>query len=215
MLTTRAEWRSKVKEKYGVPDKVCSFSMGEQIESWNKKMTAAGADYKTKLVAVDGLLKDLRAYDAALKTVKPTKFKGKTLAEQTKNLKDTQAAVHTEVTTYEGVRNGTAALANPLDALKTNLAAARAKLNSIQKTDLHALQAFYSAEYRNECGKYVAMALKQNPTGKLKTALDNWVKAGDVIDDLVDNCLPTDLAKIAQIYAACKMGVEGLAVEML
>jgi hypothetical protein len=212
LISTRTEWR-KLKEKYGIPDNVCSFSMGERIELWNKKLAAAGAgDYQGKVDAIDGLLKDLRAYDAALKSIKPTKFKGKTLAEQTKNLKDTQTAVHSEISSYDGVRNGNAALASPMTTLKTNLAAARAKFNTIHDTDVAALDAFYSAEYRNECGKFVALALTKNPTGKLKAALDNWKTAGDLVNSMLNSKTPTDPKKV---YAACKMGIEGLAAEIL
>ncbi len=205
-----------MKAKYGVPDGVCSFSMGERFESWNKKLAVAttAKDQKARLAAVEGLLKDLKTYEAALKSAKPAKFKGKTPSEQAKSLKDTENAVHTETTTYQNLRSGIEALANPLGTLKTNLGAAKNKLNSIQKTDLQGLKDFYSDEYRNIVGKYVKMALAQKPAGKLKTALDAYVTAGEMIDHLVDNTANTDLPGIAKIYAACKMGIEGLSIEM-
>lgn len=213
MFSTRAEWR-KLKDAHGIPDGVCNFSMGERIESWHKKIAATN-DYKAKLVAIDGLMKDYKTYEAALKTTKASKFKGKTPAEQAKNLKDTQTAVHSEITSLENFRSGNEERAFPLVALKKNLQVAKAKLGSIPKTDLQALKDFYSVEYRNTCGKWVKMALTQNPTGKLKTALESWEAAGHQIDHMVDNTADDDLPHIAQIYAACKMGVEGLALEIL
>src|SRR5579863_6671650 len=119
MISTRAEWR-KIKEKYGIPDGVCSFSMGERVESWHKKAAAAttAKDFKARLAAIEALLKDMKTYEAALKNAKPAKFKGKTPSEQAQNHKDAQTEVHKEVTSLEGYRNGTAALANPMITLK-------------------------------------------------------------------------------------------------
>lgn len=212
MMTKRAEWRT-LKAKHGIPDGVCKFSMGERIESWHQKLAAATSakDQNARLAAISGLLQDFKTYEAALNSTKPTKFKGKNPAEQAKNLNDTKAAVTNERKSCEGMRNGIEALAKPLVTLKANLVTIRAKLNNIQKDDLQALQDFYSSEYRNELGKFVKLAIAQKPTGKLKAALENYEKCGDLANDMLNKKGATDLSKV---YAAFKMGLEGLAAEL-
>lgn len=212
MLSKRSEWRT-LKAKHGIPDGVCKFSMGERIESWHNKI-AATKNYKEKLASIDGLMKDYKAYEAALKSTKPAKFGGKNPTEQAKNLKDTQTLVHSEIGLLENFRAGNAERAFPLEALKKNLGPARQKLNSLPKDDLQALKDFYSVEYRNTCGKWVKMALNENPTGKIKGALENWEKAGADIDHMVDHTDPNNHVEVAKIYATCKIGVEGLALAL-
>ncbi|MCC6586166.1 MAG: hypothetical protein IT168_05555 [Bryobacterales bacterium] len=215
MMTTRAQWRT-LKAKHGIPDGVCKFSMGERIEAWHKKLAAAttAKDHAARLTAIDGLLADFRTYEAALKSTKADKFKGKTPTEQAKSLNDTKAAVQVERQSCEQMQKGISALAKPLVTLKTNLARIRAKLNNIKKDDGGALQEFYSSEYRNELGKFVKLALAQNPTGKLKAALENYKEAGDLANDLLNADGKTSTADLAKVYAAFKMGIEGLVSEV-
>ena len=215
MMTTRAEWRT-LKAKHGIPDGVCKFSMGERIEAWHKKLAAAttAKDHGARLKALEGLLADFKTYEAALKSIKPDKFKGKTPAEQTKNLNDTKAAVQVERIACDNMRMGVEALAKPLITLKTNLMRIRVKLSNIKKDDEDALQEFYSSEYRNELGKFVKLAQAQKPTGKLKAALDNYEKVGDLANDLLNAEGKTSATDLAKVYAAFKMGIEGLVSEV-
>lgn len=153
MLTSRDDWR-KLKEKHGIPDGICKFSMGERVDQWKKKdgVAAAAKDFGARVTAIDALLKDMKTYEDALKSAKADKFKGKTPQEKAKNLQDTKTAFHKELTDLTGVRDNYSRLANPMDELKTRLAESKQKLANIAKTDMNALTSFYAQQIRNDVG---------------------------------------------------------------
>ncbi len=172
MLLNRNDWR-KLKEKHGIPDAICSFSMGEKLDAWKKKDEAAqtAKDFKARVVAIDALLKDMKTYQAALGKAKPAKFKGKNAAEQAKSLKDAQEEFKKELALLEGVRDNYNRLANPMVELQKQVKAAKAKLSTIAKNDMASLQHFYAQQIRNDVGLPVRQLAKMNPDAKTKAAL--------------------------------------------
>jgi hypothetical protein len=209
LLTTRDDWK-KLKEKHGIPEGICSFSMGERVAGWKKKDEAGAAakDYKARLTAIEALLKDMKTYEDALKKAKPAKFKGKTPAEQAKNLQGSIPAFHKEITDLEGIKSNFSRLANPMAELQTQLKAARSTLAGIKKDDLPALIKFYGQQIRNDVGLPVIQVGKLNTDPKIKMALDAYVKQGDVLNGLCNTSKKQDPA---QIWSACQLALAGLA----
>lgn len=209
MLLDRNDWR-KFKEKYGVPDAVCSFSMGEKLEAWKKKDEAAqnAKDFKARVVAIDVLLKDMKTYRAALGKTKPAKFKGKNPAEQAKSLKDAQDGFKKELGVMESVRDNYNRLANPMTELQSQVKAAKAKLQTIAKDDMASLAHFYAQQIRNDVGLPVRQVAKMNSDPKIKVALEAYEKQGNEINKLVNSTKTQDPAKV---WAGCQLALTGLA----
>lgn len=208
MISSRDDFR-KLKEKHGIPDGICKFSMGERIEQWTKKDAAAknAKDFAARVTGIDPLLKDMKTYDDALKSAKPDKFKGKTPQEKAKNLQEAKVAFHKELTDMTGLRDNWSRLANPLDELKTRLNESKQKLANIAKTDMNALATFYAQQIRNDVGLPVKQVLKLNSDPKVKMALEAYEKQADVINTLVNKTDPKDPAKT---WAACQLALAGL-----
>ena len=205
MLSSRDDWR-KLKEKYGIPDGVCKFSMGERVDLWRKKDAAGSAakDFKAKETAVDALLKDMKTYEDALKVAKPDKFKGKTAQEKTKNLQDAKVAFHKELTDITGIRDNYSRLANPMAELKTQLQKSKTQLATIRKDDIGALRTFYGQQIRNDVGLPVIQVLKMNPDPTTKIALEAYQKQANVANTLSTQ---DDGPKL---WAACQLALAGL-----
>lgn len=209
MLLSRADWR-KLKEKHGIPDAVCSFSMGEKLDAWKKKDEAAqnAKDFKGRVAAIDALLKDMKTYQAALAKAKPAKFKGKNPAEQAKSLKDAQDEFKKELGVLESVRDNYNRLANPMVELQNQVKAAKAKLLTIAKDDMALLTQFYAQQIRNDVGLPVRQVAKMNPDPKVKVALEAYEKQGNEINKLVNSTKAQDPAKV---WAGCQLALSGLA----
>ncbi len=209
MLSSRDDWR-KIKEKYGIPDGICSFSMGERVDGWKKKDEAAknAKDFAARVTAAEALLKDMKTYEEALKKAKPAKFKGKNSGEQTKNQQDAEHAFQKELTDLENLKNNYHRLANPMHELQAQLKKARQTLAGIQKTDLAALTKFYGQEIRNNVGLPVIAVGKLNTDPKIKLALDAYTKQGEVLNALCNSSKDKDPK---QIWAACQLALAGLA----
>jgi len=80
--------------------------MGEKLEAWKEKEKDEAAqnakDFKARVVAVDTLLKDMKAYQAALGKTKSAKFKGKNPVEQAKMNSDPKIKVALEAYEKQG-----------------------------------------------------------------------------------------------------------------
>ncbi len=204
MLSGREDWR-KIKEKFGIPDAVCKWSMGERVDKWKKAdaQAAAAKDFDARADALANLVKDMKIYQAALKQVKTTKFKGKTGTEQANNYKGAQQAYAHEVGEMETLHSNYQRLAKPLDELKKQLKSATTKLATIATDDGNALKTFYGQQIRNDVGLPLIQAAKKDPA--LKTAYDEYVKRGDTINKIVNG---TDSAKV---HAECVAALHDLA----
>jgi hypothetical protein len=209
MMTTRDEWR-KFKEKYGVPDAVCSFSIGEKIAAWYKKdLDGRNAkDFKGRFVAAEAFLKDVKTYDAALKKAKADKFKGKTPAEKAKNLHDSINAFHQELTQWESYRNERHKQAEPMTDLKHQVKIARGKLAGIQKNDLDGLKTFYQQQIRNDVGLPLRLARPLTHEENILNAFATYEKQADAVDDIIDQA---DAKDAPRVWSACQLALAGLA----
>jgi len=208
-LLDRDDWR-KIKEKHGIPDAICSFSMGEKVAAWKKKDDDAkkAKDYKARVVAIDALLKDMKTYQDALKKAKPAKFKGKTPGEQTKNQQDAIGAFAHELTYGENMRAEFNRMANPMAELQAQVKAARARLANVKKDDSDALAVFYAQQLRNDVGLPVKMVARVNTDPAIHAALETYEKVADDLDQLVNHAKQKDPDKV---WRGCQLALTGLA----
>jgi hypothetical protein len=202
-LGNRTKWRA-TKEKYGIPDNVSKFSLGEKLDAFAKVAAGVAAgDYAAEAEAWKTIVPLLTTYNTALAALKPAKFKGKTPAEQDANSKKAKQEVSEMLKNAKDMQQRAEAFQKPMVMLSQAYKVCFAKFKTVKKDDKPALAAFYSKEIRNDLGQYVKMAVKL-PLGALVLKdLQSYVKFGDNINSLLNSKKPEDTAKIHMEMAKC------------
>jgi hypothetical protein len=202
-LGNRTKWRA-TKEKYGIPDSVTKFSLGEKLDAFAKLAAGVAAgDYAAEAEAWKTIVPLVTAYNTALATLKPAKFKGKTPAEQDANSKKAKQEVSEMLKNAKDMQDRAEAFLKPMVMLSKAYKICFAKFKTVKKDDKAALAAFYSKEIRNDLGQYVKMALKL-PLGALVLKdLQSYEKFGENINKLVNSKKQDDAPKIHTEMAKC------------
>ena len=163
-LGTRDDWR-KVKEKYGIPDAVAKFSLGEKLGAFETTRKAlAPGDHQKLIDALDGMIALLDTYNKALVEMKADKFGGKSASDKAANFTKAKAEVKSKLDSAKDWRDQTKMLLQPMIHLSKNYAAVFAKFKALPK-DHSGLAHFYDQEIRNTLGLAVKTARKL-PLGK-------------------------------------------------
>jgi hypothetical protein len=163
-LGTRDDWR-KLKEKYGIPDAVAKFSLGEKLGAFETAQKAlAPGDHQKLIDALDGIIVLLDTYNKALVAMKPDKFGGKSASDKATNFTKAKAEVKGTLDIAKDWRDRTKMLALPMNHLSKHYAAVFAKFKALPK-DNSGLATFYGQEIRNTLGLAVKTARKL-PLGK-------------------------------------------------
>jgi hypothetical protein len=204
---TKAQWKAR-KAKYGIPDGVCKFSMGDKLDAFAKLAAPIQiGDYEAQIAAYDTLIPTLTAYNTALGALKPTKFTCKT-AEQAGNHKKVKDEVAGWLANAKDLRARAVAFQKPMVMLSQNYKASFAKFKTLPKDDSAAakaaLQQFYSKEIRNDLGQYVKLAVKLPLGSAVLQDLKSYEQWADAVDaNLNGKQKPTDFKKAHLDMAKC------------
>lgn len=177
LLPTRSEWQ-QIKKKYGIPDKVTSFSIGEKLDGYAK--VDSGPDLDKKYEAWNDAGISLTKYEAAFRGLKPEKFAGKTSAEKQANFNKAHEQVKDMLTKAKQRFEFYRILHKPLDQVNDYLYKVVGKYKSLKRNDSEAISSFFNQELRNTLGTAVNNGIK---TGTLPPNVLNAFKAYQSIMD--------------------------------
>lgn len=204
---TKAQWKAR-KAKYGIPDGVCKFSMGDKLDAFAKLAAPIQiGDYKGEIAAYDTLIPTLTAYNTALGALKPTKFTCKP-ADQAGNHKKVKDEVAGWLANAKELRARAEAFQKPMVMLSQTYKTSFAKFKTLPKDDTDAgkgaLRDFYSKEIRNDMGQYVKLALKLQLGAAVLQDLRSYEQHADAINsNLNAKGQPTDYKKARLDMAKC------------
>jgi len=172
LLPTHSEWKT-IKKKYGIPDKVASFSLGAKLDEWAKMDT--GADVDKKYEGWGKAVTDLTTYEKGFKTLKPDKFAGKTAGEKTNNQKKGLEEVEDMLTKAKQRHEFWRIQAKPVDQVNEYLFKVIAKYKSLDPNNEGAITGFFNQELRNTLGTAINNGVKTgNAPPKVLTAFQNY-----------------------------------------
>lgn len=184
-MGTRDEWKA-LKKKHGIPDGVAKFSLGDKINAYNKTVDAlAPTEMEQEIDALEGMLPLMKTYEAELKKLKPTKFKGKSPSEQTKNFNDAKAEVKTMLSRLEDRLGFVKMQARPMAHLLKYYQSVMTKYKALDSDDEAAVKHFYAQEMRNTLGLAVASAKKLALGQNVLAALNEYTTLMGSVDNLV------------------------------
>lgn len=192
ILGNKAKWQA-TKKKYGIPDKVCSFSMGEKLEAFDKRAKPIKpGEYDLEIDAWNSIIPTLTTYNTALAALKPSKFTCKA-AEQDANSKKAKEEVAKMLDHAKERLQRAEAFKKPMVMLSKAYAACFTKFKTIAKGDGPALEAFYSKEIRNDLGQYVKLAQKLQLGAGVLHDLNKYQEFSNAINANLNG--PKDYAK--------------------
>lgn len=192
ILDNKANWQAR-KKKFGIPDAVCKFSMGDKLNAFEKlaKPIQIGA-YDAEIAAWDTIIPSLTAYNTALGALKPSKFTCKA-ADQAGNHKKVKDEVAKWLDHAKERRQRADAFQKPMVMLSKAYGTVFAKFKTIAKGDGPALEAFYSKELRNDLGQYVKLAVKLKLGSEVLQDLAKYEQFGNAVNANLNG--PKDYAK--------------------
>ncbi len=203
----RADWQA-FKKKFGVPDKICKFSLGAKIEEFNKLVDKDPDDYGKIAPVMEQMIDLFETYHDELAKAKVDKFKGKTAVEQTKNRKDAATEIKKKIPTFQGKLGHVKTFSEPMAHLLKHYGAVIAKFNSLDKPDTSKVHAFYGQEIRNTLGVSVHGALKLKLGAKVLMAMQEYEDCAEEADEYLQG---TKKAKnLSSEEAACNEMKKGL-----
>jgi hypothetical protein len=208
----RAEWQA-FKKKFGVPDKICKFSMGAKIDEFNKLVDKDPDDHVKIAAAMEPMIDLFETYLAELKKAKIDKFKGKTAAEQTKNRKDAADEIQKDIPSYKGKLGHTKTFAEPMAHLFKHYAPCVAKFKTLDPENRNHVDGFSGTQIRNTLGVSVRGGLKLKLGASVLAALQEFEDRADEANDyLQENKNPPQNVSVqAAAYAEIKKALDALA----
>jgi|GEM_PF-5862663 len=207
----RSEWQA-FKKKYGIPDKICKFSMGAKIEEFNKLVDKDADDYIKIAPAMEQMIDLLETYQKELAKAKVDKFKGKNTAEQTKSRKDAADELKNDLPSYKGKLGHVKTAAEPMAHLLKHYATVVNKFNSLDPNDQNAVDGFSGTDIRNTLGISVRGALKLKLGGKVLLALQEYEDCADEANSYLQGAKnpPGNLSSQAAAHAEIKKALKAL-----
>lgn len=192
ILDNKAKWRTR-KEKYGIPDAVCKFSMGDKLEAFSKlaKPLRPG-EFAAEVAAWDTIIPVLSTYHTALAALKPAKFTCKA-SDQAANHKKVKDEIASWLEHAKERRERAESFQKPMVMLTQAFGTAFATFKTIPKGDARALESFYRKELRNDLGQYVKLAVKLPLGADVLHDLGRYVQLADEVNANLNG--PKDFAK--------------------
>lgn len=192
ILDNKAKWRTR-KDKFGIPDAVCKFSMGDKLEAFEKlaKPIKAG-EYAAEVAAWDTIIPVLTTYHTALAALKPAKFTCKA-SDQAANHKKVKDEIASWLAHAKERRERADSFQKPMVMLSKAFATVFAKFKTIAKGDGTALESFYRKELRNDLGQYVKLAAKLPLGADVLHDLGRYVEFAELVNANLNG--PKDFAK--------------------
>ena len=198
LLPTHAEWKT-LKGKYGIPDKVASFSLGAKLDEIAK--ADSGTDLDKKYQAWSKTAADLATYEKAFKGLKVDKFAGKTPTEKQANYKKALDTVEDMLKKAKQRQEFFRVLAKPVEQVNEYYFKVAAKYKSLDQKDESAVTGFFNQELRNTLGTAINNGIKTgNLPPNILAAFKNYQKIMDELNKSINVTAQKDLAQIYKKY---------------